>query len=64
MVANKGFKEKEIMCHYVNSNEVVKLLKKHVDPTEKSQVRSQMRSQVRSHLISGSNFSCDLSKKI
>ena len=33
-------------------------------PTDKSQVRSQMRSQVRSHLISGSNFSCDLSKKI
>ena len=33
-------------------------------PAEKSQVRSQMRSQVRSHLISGSNFSCDLSKKI
>ena len=33
-------------------------------PTEKSQVRSQMRSRVRSHLISGSNFSCDLSKKI
>ena len=31
MVANKGFKEKEIMCNFVNSNEVVKLLKKHVE---------------------------------
>ena len=31
MVANKGFKEKEIMCHFVNSNKVVKLLKKHVE---------------------------------
>ena len=33
-------------------------------PTEKSQLRSQMRSQVRFHLIAGSYFSCDLSKKI
>ena len=31
MGANKGFKGKEIVCHFVNSNEVVKLLKKHVD---------------------------------
>ena len=31
MVANKGFKEKEIMCNFVNTNEDVKLLKKHVE---------------------------------
>ena len=31
VVVNKGFKEKEIMYHFVNSNEVVKLLKKHVE---------------------------------
>ena len=31
MVANKGFEEKEIMCNFVNTNEGVKLLKKHVE---------------------------------
>ena len=31
VVANKGFKEKEIMCNFVNTNEVVNLLKKHVE---------------------------------
>ena len=31
VVANKGFKEKEVMCNFVNTNEVVKLLKKHVE---------------------------------
>ena len=30
MVANKGFKEKEILCNFVNTNKGVKLLKKHV----------------------------------